>query len=65
VLRDPLLPRTMLPEGWTGLRALALVTGVYPRILAASERWLDRRAIKEDGPLPPAAPALKERFRTA
>jgi phenylacetic acid degradation operon negative regulatory protein len=63
VLRDPLLPRAMLPEGWPGLRALALVTGVYPKILAAAERWLDRCANNEDGPLPPAAPALKERFR--
>ena len=64
-LRDPLLPSAMLPEGWTGLRALALVTSVYPKILAAAERWLDQRAINEDGPLPPAAPALRERFRTA
>ncbi|HEY7548123.1 MAG TPA: phenylacetic acid degradation operon negative regulatory protein PaaX [Hyphomicrobiaceae bacterium] len=65
VLRDPLLPRAMLPEGWPGLRALGLVSGVYPRILAASERWLGGHAINEDGPLPPATPALNERFRTA
>jgi phenylacetic acid degradation operon negative regulatory protein len=63
VLRDPLLPGAMLPEGWPGLRALAVVTGVYPKILAASERWLDRHAVNEDGPLPAAAPALDDRFR--
>jgi phenylacetic acid degradation operon negative regulatory protein len=65
VLRDPLLPGAMLPEGWPGLRALAVVAGVYPKILGASERWLDRHAVNEDGPLPPAAPALEDRFRAA
>jgi phenylacetic acid degradation operon negative regulatory protein len=65
VLRAPLLPRAMLPEDWPGLRALGLVTSVYSKILAPAERWLDQRAINEDGPLPPAAPALKDRFRAA
>jgi phenylacetic acid degradation operon negative regulatory protein len=60
VLRDPLLPAAMLPEDWPGTRALELVGGVYRQILAASERWLDRHALNEDGPLP--ASTLANRF---
>jgi phenylacetic acid degradation operon negative regulatory protein len=61
VLRDPLLPAAMLPLDWPGTRALELVSGAYRRILRASERWLDRHAVNEDGPLP--APALAARFK--
>jgi phenylacetic acid degradation operon negative regulatory protein len=65
VLRDPLLPRAMLPEGWPGLRALGLVASLYPKMLAPAERWLDHHAVNEDGPLPAAAPAFKDRFGAA
>jgi phenylacetic acid degradation operon negative regulatory protein len=64
VLRDPLLPRAMLPEDWPGLAALELVSGAYRRILARAERWLDRHAVSERGPLPPPSAALAERFGT-
>jgi len=60
VLRDPLLPAAMLPEEWSGTRALEVVGGAYRQILGASERWLDRHAVNEDGPLP--APAIADRF---
>jgi phenylacetic acid degradation operon negative regulatory protein len=63
VLRDPLLPRAMLPEDWPGLRAHGLVAGVYPKVLAAAERWLGRHAVNEAGALPPPSPALEKRFR--
>jgi phenylacetic acid degradation operon negative regulatory protein len=63
VLRDPLLPRAMLPEDWPGLAALELVSGVYRLVLAGAERWLDRHAVNEDGPLPPPSMDLDERFR--
>ena len=63
VLRDPLLPRAMLPEDWPGTRALELVSGVYRQALAGAERWLDRHVVNEDGPLPPPSMALAERFR--
>jgi phenylacetic acid degradation operon negative regulatory protein len=62
VLRDPLLPHAMLPVDWPGIRALELVAGVYRRILAGSERWLDRHARNGQGPLPAAAAGLEDRF---
>jgi phenylacetic acid degradation operon negative regulatory protein len=65
VLRDPLLPRAMLPEDWPGFRALELTAAVYRRALEGSERWLDRHAVNENGALPPAIRALEERVRTA
>jgi phenylacetic acid degradation operon negative regulatory protein len=61
VLRDPLLPHAMLPADWPGIRALELVSGAYRQTLAGSERWLDRHAVNEDGPLPPPQ-ALEQRF---
>ncbi len=61
VLRDPLLPHAMLPQDWPGIRALELVASVYRRTLAGSERWLDRHAVNEEGPLPPPE-ALEQRF---
>jgi phenylacetic acid degradation operon negative regulatory protein len=64
VLRDPLLPHAMLPVDWPGIRALELVAGVYRRILAGSERWLDRHARNGQGPLPAAAVGLEDRFGT-
>jgi phenylacetic acid degradation operon negative regulatory protein len=63
VLRDPLLPHAMLPEDWAGIGALELVSGVYRQVLAGAERWLDRNAVNENGPLPPPSMALVERFR--
>jgi phenylacetic acid degradation operon negative regulatory protein len=63
VLRDPLLPRAMLPEDWPGIRALQLVSGAYRQVLAGAERWLDRHVVNEGGPLPPPSMAVAERFR--
>jgi phenylacetic acid degradation operon negative regulatory protein len=65
VLRDPLLPRAMLPQDWPGSRALELVRGVYRRTLAGSERWLDRHAADANGALPPPVPDLEARFQAA
>jgi phenylacetic acid degradation operon negative regulatory protein len=65
VLRHPALPRAMLPEDWPGLRALDLVSSVYRQALAGSERWLDRHAVNEEGPLPAPAPEMAGRFRAA
>ena len=62
VLRDPLLPKVMLPEDWPGTRALELVGSIYRQILGASERWLDRYAVNEDGPIPGPALGLGNRF---
>lgn len=63
VLRDPLLPAAILPSQWPGARARALCADVYARVLAGSERWLDRHGRAESGqPLPPARD-LARRFR--
>ena len=62
VLRDPLLPAELLPGDWPGRQARALCGEIYRRLLPASERWLDRYALDENGPLPPAGPALARRF---
>jgi phenylacetic acid degradation operon negative regulatory protein len=64
VLRDPLLPHAMLSADWPGKRALELVSAVYRQVLAGAERWLDRHAVNEDGPLPPAQTLVK-RFGAA
>jgi phenylacetic acid degradation operon negative regulatory protein len=62
VLRDPLLPRTMLPVDWPGTRARALIADVYRGVLGSSERWLDLNAVNQNGALPPAPPDLERRF---
>ncbi len=41
VLRDPLLPRPLLPRGWPGYRAYAVLRSLYDRLLAGSEAALD------------------------
>lgn len=63
VLRDPLLPAEILPEGWPGTAARALCAQVYGALLPGAERWLDEHAVTEHGtPLPPPAPDLWRRF---
>ncbi len=61
VLRDPLLPRALLPEGWAGVPARELCRAVYQALLPGSERWLGQHGRTEDGPLPPAE-GLQRRF---
>ena len=61
VLRDPLLPPALLPEGWPGVPARELCAAAYPALLPGSERWLSRNGRNEDGPLPPAV-GLRRRF---
>ena len=62
VLRDPLLPRALLPADWPGTPARALIAGVYRRILGGSERWLDLHAVDQNGALPPPPADLERRF---
>ena len=62
VLRDPLLPQALLPADWPGGAARELCGEVYRELLPASERWLDRHASNEDGPLPSAKAVLARRF---
>jgi phenylacetic acid degradation operon negative regulatory protein len=65
VLRDPLLPTALLPKDWPGRAARRLCGEIYRGILPASEQWLDRNAVNENGPLPTAAKELARRFMEA
>jgi phenylacetic acid degradation operon negative regulatory protein len=65
VLRDPLLPTTLLPRDWPGGAARQLCGEVYRGLLSASEQWLDRNATNEEGPLPKAGVELSRRFGKA
>ena len=62
VLRDPLLPGALLPADWPGHPARRLCGAIYRALLPASERWLDRHATNETGPLPAAGAELGHRF---
>lgn len=62
VLRDPLLPESLLPGDWPGRAARELCGEVYRALLAPSEQWLDSHGTNEKGPLPPARKLLERRF---
>lgn len=62
VLRDPGLPRVLLPEDWAGHAARALTGRIYRRLLGPSESYLDAHARNEDGPLLAPGGALSRRF---
>jgi len=62
VLRDPLLPPALLPADWPGRAARRLCGEIYRGLLPASEQWLDRNGLNENGPLPPAGVELTRRF---
>src|ERR1700754_4162323 len=62
VLRDPLLPTALLPADWPGRAARKLCGEIYRGLLPASERWLDRHASNEGGPLPAPGVELGRRF---
>jgi len=62
VLRDPLLPPALLPADWPGRAARRLCGEIYRGLLPASEQWLDRHALNENGPLPAAGVELGRRF---
>jgi phenylacetic acid degradation operon negative regulatory protein len=62
VLRDPLLPTSLLPGDWPGRAARKLCGEIYRGLLPSSEQWLDQHGSNETGPLPKAVPALWQRF---
>ena len=61
-LRDPLLPPELLPTAWPGTRAAALCRDIYGHVFEASEAYLSSVAVRLDGPLPAAAPSVRDRF---
>jgi len=62
LLRDPMLPSSLLPEDWPGLRARALCAQAYRALVPQAEAWLDQEASGETGPLPPPGPGFGYRF---
>jgi phenylacetic acid degradation operon negative regulatory protein len=62
LLRDPLLPAELLPEGWHGVPAYQLCRNLYRRVYRAADEFMSRTMETADGPLPPPAPEFYERF---
>ena len=62
VLVDPLLPESLLPDGWAGSRARALAAFVYGMCAEASERHLAAATRLPEGALTPDPTWLHGRF---
>ena len=63
VLRDPGLPRDLLPADWSGDAARALAGRIYGQVVTPSERFLDAQVKTEEGGLPPPDGAFHQRFK--
>jgi phenylacetic acid degradation operon negative regulatory protein len=62
LLRDPLLPAALLPEGWHGLVAYQLCRNLYLEIYADADQFLGDSMETAEGPLPPPSPQFYDRF---
>jgi len=62
VLRDPMLPASVLPSPWHGLRAYELCRALYARIAPPAEHYLMSNLENRAGPLPPAHARFRGRF---
>jgi phenylacetic acid degradation operon negative regulatory protein len=63
LLRDPQLPKVLLPSGWPGNQARLLCKALYRRLLAPSERHLGKCLQLASGDMPDSADWLFDRFR--
>ena len=61
-LRDPQLPKQLLPAEWPGDTARALCGELYAMVQCGAERHLLQSLETADGPLPGAAPYFYTRF---
>lgn len=61
-LRDPQLPREVLPADWPGAQAYALCREIYRAVHAAAEAHLAAAFARENEPLPPIDAASARRF---
>jgi phenylacetic acid degradation operon negative regulatory protein len=64
-LRDPQLPRQLLPAEWPGDNARQICRELYTLVRAQSEQHLTNLLETADGRLPEAAPYFELRFRDA
>jgi len=62
LLRDPLLPKEMLPGGWSGAKAYQLCQKLYCRTYASADEFITGKFETADGPLPEPAPGFFKRF---
>ncbi|MFQ5609964.1 MAG: phenylacetic acid degradation operon negative regulatory protein PaaX [Woeseiaceae bacterium] len=65
LLRDPLLPASLLPGNWHGTAAYQLCRNLYPGLFAPAEEYLSEVMETADGPLPPASKTVLARFGRA
>lgn len=61
-LRDPALPRQLLPDDWPGHRARALCRDIYRLCWAETEAHLMQMLETSNGPLPRAGASVHARF---
>jgi phenylacetic acid degradation operon negative regulatory protein len=59
---DPLLPQGLLPNVWSGCRALQVAHDIYDLILLASERYVMETMQGPEGKLPVVASSFYKRF---
>lgn len=62
VLRDPGLPRSLLPADWPGETARGLAAEIYAGVVPGSERFLDAHATAESGALRRPGSEFHKRF---
>jgi phenylacetic acid degradation operon negative regulatory protein len=62
LLRDPLLPKALLPADWPGGVAHRLCSDLYRPLFASAEEYLSRCVATSQGPLPAASADALSRF---
>jgi phenylacetic acid degradation operon negative regulatory protein len=62
LLRDPHLPRELLPLDWKGTAAYQLCRNLYLATHHEADRYLGTAMETTDGPLPPSGPLFQARF---
>ncbi len=62
LLRTPILPNELVPEGWPEKGCREFVANLYHQLLPGSEAWLDENGTCADGSLPSAGIDLSVRF---
>lgn len=62
LLRDPQLPTELLPDSWHGATAYQLCRNLYIDVYKPADNYLSNCMESADGPLPPAASTVMNRF---
>jgi phenylacetic acid degradation operon negative regulatory protein len=62
-LRDPRLPRSVLPDDWTGYGARSLFAALYRSLSPGADSYIAQNLMNQEGPLPEAPDAVLKRMR--